>query len=217
MDKQNSRVGRRTRAAIEDPRTRDIRGEIEDTREQMSETVNEIQERLTPSHLAGQAKESVKQAVSERARDVADSRPVRYARSNPIPTAMVGIGAVGLAWLAFARDDRDNDYPRRGYQGTSYAGSDVYRGLDENDDFESPRTVRRSAEQVTRTMNENPLLLGAAAAIGGALVGMAVRETEPENRLMGSTRDSMVEEAKQTVQEKVNTVTQAAGIADTNA
>ncbi|MGH9373231.1 MAG: DUF3618 domain-containing protein, partial [Vicinamibacterales bacterium] len=81
-------------------RTREIRAEIEQTREDMSETVNAIQERLRPSTLASDAASSVKQAAIEKARDVADSDSVMYVRANPIPTAMVGVGIAGLVWLA---------------------------------------------------------------------------------------------------------------------
>jgi hypothetical protein len=40
-----------------------IRAEIEDTRAEMSQTINEIQERLSPEHLMGQVKETVREAT----------------------------------------------------------------------------------------------------------------------------------------------------------
>src|ERR1051325_8893146 len=40
-----------------------IRAEIEDTRAEMTQTINEIQERLSPEHLMGQVKETVREAT----------------------------------------------------------------------------------------------------------------------------------------------------------
>ena len=37
--------------------------EIEDTRAEMSQTINEIQERLSPENLMGQVKETVREAT----------------------------------------------------------------------------------------------------------------------------------------------------------
>ena len=249
-------------------RTRQIRAEIEQTRGQMSETVNEIQDRLRPGTIASNAAENLKQAASERVRDLAESDSAHYVRANPIPTAMVGIGIVGLAWLAFGGRDaseyRDSRY--RGYQGASRGwrraprGYDVearYRGTSATGeygssayDFESPaghaaytgtesydvnreagtmshladrtsemadytsRRVRQSAyraqSRLQRTWNESPLLIGAAAAVLGALIGSAVPETERENELMGETRDNMIEGVEQTIKQKVEKVQNAA-------
>ena len=64
--------------------------------------------------------------------------------------------------------------------------------------------------QLRRTWNESPLLIGAAAAVLGAIAGLAVPETERENELMGETRDSMLDTVQETVRDKVTEVQQAA-------
>lgn len=103
-----------TEAAQSDTRTRQIRAEIEKTRGDMSETIDAIQDRLKPSTIASNAASTVKEAASSRAREVADSEMVQDLRANPVPTAMIGIGLVGLAWLAFGgRDASDYRYRSR--------------------------------------------------------------------------------------------------------
>jgi hypothetical protein len=77
----------------------------------MSETVDAIQDRLSPSNIASNAAETVRNAASETARQVADSDSVQYVRSNPIPSAMLAIGAGGLAWLLFG--STSSPRPRR--------------------------------------------------------------------------------------------------------
>jgi hypothetical protein len=93
--------------------TEQIRGEIEQTREEMAETIDAIQEKLRPRNIVANATERVKAATKEGARAMADyagdaaetvMNRTRYSaggfvhtlRDNPIPTALVG---VGVAWL----------------------------------------------------------------------------------------------------------------------
>ncbi len=71
------------------------RVEIERTRADMSETVDAIQERLSPENLKEQAKDRVKEATVGRAQE-AGSGIVETIRANPLPAALTGIG---LGWL----------------------------------------------------------------------------------------------------------------------
>jgi hypothetical protein len=236
-----------------DRRTREIRRDIERTREDMAETVDAIQDRLSPRNLASNAVDSVRSAASEKARELGETEPVQYARANPIPTAMVGVGIAGLAWLAFGGRDADRYGSRRssrsrsdwrsnaGYyevddeRGRSHterfahggSAADYTPGLGNRSSSESfgrsfgspssrygnPGRLDLTTNQLQRSWNENPLLMGAAAAVLGAIVGMAVPETERENELMGETRDSMIDGVQQTVRDKVDQVQQAASTA----
>ncbi len=116
------------RAEIERTRT-----EIERTRADMSETVDAIQERLSPENLKEQAKDRVKEATVGRAQE-AGSGIMETIRANPLPAALTGIG---LAWLLVSArrsssgqtsyyQDRaypyDYDYPSR-YQDRSTSTS----------------------------------------------------------------------------------------------
>jgi hypothetical protein len=52
--------------------------------------------------------------------------------------------------------------------------------------------------------------MGAASAVLGLMVGMAIPETEIENEYMGEARDNALEGVQQTVRETVNKVQDAA-------
>lgn len=225
----------RAGAAISDDpeiRTHEIRADIEQTREDMSETVNAIQERLRPGAIASNAADKVKRVARDTVRDVADSDSVTYVRANPIATAMIGIGVAGLAWLVMRGGDghssrgsyrrelssRSPDWRTAPY----YEGSDSYQS-DADLYREGSRNQRRAQsgsrggdigdyfpKQLRRTWNETPLLIGAAAAVLGAIVGLTIPETERENELMGETRDSMLDTVQETVRDKVTEVQQAA-------
>lgn len=83
-----------------------IRADIETTRAQMSDTLSQIQERLSPARLKEQARESVREAtigrVKQMARNAGDKAGeagrsiMDVVRDNPLPLAMIGLGA---GWL----------------------------------------------------------------------------------------------------------------------
>jgi ElaB/YqjD/DUF883 family membrane-anchored ribosome-binding protein len=103
-----------------DRETERIKAEIEDTRAEMGQTINEIQERLSPEHLMGQVKETVREATIGKVERVMDkvgekisnvTEPAMEAmgragetlketgysltntvRQNPIPCALIGLG-----------------------------------------------------------------------------------------------------------------------------
>ena len=113
-----------------DARTTEIRRDIEHTREEMSETIDAIQEKLRPANLVSSAAERVKDAATQRVRhmtqsagDAANSMMARtrdtgdglvdQIRENPMPAMLIGIGAAW--WLMNSRKSHDDDRYARGY------------------------------------------------------------------------------------------------------
>ena len=305
-----------------------IRMQIEQTRDDMSETIDAIQERLSPRNLVEQAKDSVREAtvgkvkemahnVSDTASGVADSTmeaagdiaervkdnpwPAvavglgaawllmrngsstpsrRYAtrttnweaqgrtgqradggvievvRDNPIPAAMAGLGVGmlvmrareqsrpsrrmvgGASWRRPA--DGTTAYPggyrqTSGYQGTT--GDQLSGSFDRAKDTVSDAAERaqkvagesyeaaqqkvsefstQAREYSEAMLDRNPLLLGAAALIAGAAVGLSIPETESENQFMGEAREQLVERAQEAAHQAVEKVKDVAGEAAQN-
>ncbi|HKP81836.1 MAG TPA: DUF3618 domain-containing protein [Pyrinomonadaceae bacterium] len=128
MDEATDQI---TNTADQDPEQ--IRAEIEDTRAEMSQTINEIQERLSPEHLMGQVKETVREATIGKVERVMETigevtEPAREAMSragstikdagtsvgnsmwrNPIPFALIGLG-VGMLWMKGRRGNGYTDW-----------------------------------------------------------------------------------------------------------
>jgi ElaB/YqjD/DUF883 family membrane-anchored ribosome-binding protein len=251
----------------DEARAQAIRGEIAETRNEISETIDAIQERLQPGNLVAQAGETVRHAASEKVRQMANragdaadqvlgSSFMETVRANPVPAALIGIGA---AWMLFNRRSRSRDYRygeayrgygtsgRRGLSGETfdpdYAGS--YGpvgtgGTTGSEDFEdvtsrakeytsdvtaraqkftgevretARRTSQRAQVKFDDVLRNNPLALGAAAALVGAVVGMSMPPTETENQLMGEARDSVVDRARNLASDAAEQVSQAAGSA----
>lgn len=114
-----------------------IKARIEETRKEMGETIDAIQERLSFSNISEQVTETVSSAI-ETAKDTAydatigkavsfmknvgdgvtNSNAFRTVRSNPFPLALIGIGAGLLAYQAFGPGRSKSKYgngPRRRY------------------------------------------------------------------------------------------------------
>jgi len=307
-------------AAAEDPEQ--IRMQIEQTRDEMSETIDAIQERLNPRNLVAQAKDSVREAtvgkvkemahnVSDTASGMADSTmeaagdlagrvkdnpwpavavglgaawfllrngngssrryPAGYApspatnryrgaqdggmievlRSNPLPTALAGLGLGMLAMkgreasrTAFP-PGRASSWRRPADQTTSYdsqygarrAGDQVGESFGRakqavsdaaghaqevaSESFEAAQQRVSQLSTQARDYSEelldrNPLLLGAAALLAGAAIGLSLPETEPENQFMGSARETLVERAQEAAHAAVEKVKDVAGEAAQN-
>jgi hypothetical protein len=249
-------------------RTREIRAEIEQTREEMSETIDAIQEKLRPGNIVSEATERVKSATTERVRNMMGSasdtaqgameQGRQYAdefmqggRSRAIPIAMIGAGA---AWLLLDRfRDRGHEYrggrEYRGPYGRQYerydeSGEDYAAGASASrrseagyeSEYGRPyrgsrgraltsragetasqareramRATRRTRNRLQRMMNDNPLLVGAAAIMLGAALGMALPETEAENEWMGEAKDTVVDRAQDMARTAASRAQDAAG------
>jgi hypothetical protein len=252
-------------AADEGRRTREIRAEIEQTREDMSETIDAIQEKLRPGNIVNEAKERVKSATTERVRQMADSAGetaqqayeqtrqaagdlVEGARSNAVPAAMIGVGVAWLLVERFRQNNRRADHRRwrsGSYRAPGYDESADYRRStavplygsrheDEESDYgdagyrarnaasglsetaadlreRTMRTGRRARNQFQRLLHENPLMVGAAAVVVGAAIGMALPETERENEWLGETRDNVVDKAQDVARNAATRAQEAAG------
>ena len=131
---QSSDIGATTAGADEEATTEEIRADIEQTRAELSETIDAIQEKLAPDTLKEQAKEVVRDATVGRAEQaLGDAQEtVREAgtgimdmiKQNPIPVAMVGLG-LGWLWFNRQRQSSESEY-QRGYSGGSGRGSIRY-------------------------------------------------------------------------------------------
>jgi ElaB/YqjD/DUF883 family membrane-anchored ribosome-binding protein len=141
-----------TRDAESSPETASIRAEIEQKRTDISDTLNEIQERLTPRNLVSQATGSVRDATNSRIRQVrgaatgaatqvasttrrAAVRTAEQAREHPwsAAAAVAGVGAAAW-WLATRSPGRDgwdyDDYSEESlYADENFALSEGNAGL----------------------------------------------------------------------------------------
>ncbi len=109
--------------------TEQIRASIEETRSQMGETIDAIQEKLSFANISEQVSETVNNAI-ETAKDTAydatigkavnfmkhigdgvtHSGALKTVTKNPVPFALIGIGAGLLAYQSFGRSSSRKSY-----------------------------------------------------------------------------------------------------------
>jgi ElaB/YqjD/DUF883 family membrane-anchored ribosome-binding protein len=123
------------------------RAEIERTRAEMGETVDVIQQRLSPESLKEQAKDKVKEATVGKAQG-AGSTIVETITANPVPAALTGIG---LGWL-FMSARRQSSAPPR-YRDTTYAYPPRYEERDPSGPT-AGQTVERARDKVGETASQ---------------------------------------------------------------
>jgi ElaB/YqjD/DUF883 family membrane-anchored ribosome-binding protein len=107
--------------------TGEIRAQIEQTRSEMSETINAIQDKLSPDNLKDQAKEMVREATIGRAEEMVNNAGdtakglrasvMETIRQNPVPAAIAGIS---LGWLFMNRANGGSNSQGQYSRGYSY-------------------------------------------------------------------------------------------------
>src|SRR5690349_20490570 len=101
-----SAAGDDTGSEDETQETEEIRARIEETRAEMSGTIDAIQEKLSPDRLKEHAKEAVQEATVGRAEEFVrnagetakgfGSDMLETIKQNPLPTALAAIGLGSL-------------------------------------------------------------------------------------------------------------------------
>ena len=122
--------------------TEQIKARISETRSQMGETIDAIQERLSIANIQEQVSETVSSAL-ESAKDTAydatigkavsfmknvgdgitDSGAFRTVTKNPLPLALIGLGTGLLVYQSYSRKSSYRSTGPRGLYGRSEAGS----------------------------------------------------------------------------------------------
>jgi hypothetical protein len=160
---------------------RQLKAEVSANQALVQDTVAAIQERLSPTHLKEQMTSAVRGATVERVQNTVDragetAEQIRHTtrqaalhvaatvRRNPLPYALVAIGAAGL--LATTR------WPRR---------------RERDDDYD--RTQDLTSAGLEATLRVNPVVLGMAAIAMGALVAAALRPTAVDERDVSQLTD----------------------------
>jgi ElaB/YqjD/DUF883 family membrane-anchored ribosome-binding protein len=181
--------------------TEQIRAEIEDTRAEMSQTINEIQERLSPEHLMGQVKETVREATIGKVERVMETiseatEPAMQAMGragtaiaetgrtvgnsmwrNPIPVALIGLGVGLLMMRRFGGNGGD------GYERPRVTGG-RRRSMVMDTDYESGQM--RYGEQYgtgTRAGTQSGMSSGMMHNVKETASDLAHRSTETINNL----------------------------------
>jgi hypothetical protein len=142
----------------EDKNSAEIQREIDRTRSEMSETLDELRHSLSPGELVDQAMTYLKDGGAGQF----TSNLSETIKQNPVPTALIGIG---IAWLMMGGGSRQTSAPSFSYrdEGERFQGVGSRARNMVGRASEQASTMAQSAREGTSTR-----LQGAQAAAGGA-------------------------------------------------
>jgi hypothetical protein len=100
------------------PTSDEIRSQIEQTRAEMSDTIDAIQSRLSPKRVLADAKDSVTEATVRRVKRLAQRTSgsgrgvLQRVQANPLPVALVATAAAALLVRALTKGTRRRQHQR---------------------------------------------------------------------------------------------------------
>jgi len=239
----------------QDPEVERLVEDIEETRNDMTGTVEEIGDRLDPRNIVADAKETVRSATVGKVEDMANTateiasdatQTVREAgtgimdrvTSNPIPAAMVALGAGWLLLSGRSTSNRPNrsTYARSSWRDDQWSNGPgameqaqrrmgeltdgVERKVGEAADTfgqladEVPYRARTAADDLTQSASQmfysNPLAVGAIAVAVGTAVGLAMPATEMERRTLAEPARQAIGKAEEAASDALEQVEQQA-------
>lgn len=149
--------------AVTSDNPEEIKAQIEQTRAQMGETIDEIQTRLSPQYLKQQTQDTIREATVEKVEKMAHNaeNKVRNLRrgtmetikENPIPVALIGLG---IGWMLLSDGNGDQEYGY--YERRPYPAEAGYQYYDRREgQFYEPQThgeLDRAREKVSSAAHE---------------------------------------------------------------
>jgi uncharacterized protein YjbJ (UPF0337 family) len=154
--------------------------ETEQTRLQISDTLDELKESVTPAHVLHQ--------LADR---MSDGAPVAFARnlkdqavSNPLPVALI---SAGLAWLMLTQRNSGGAFTRRSGENVRSAGDAAREGV-----METADAARGTADSVVGSMQET------AGSATDAVSGAAESMSDSVQRTVSSGYEATADTARRT-------------------
>jgi hypothetical protein len=180
-----------------------IKKEIEQTRKNMGDTIEEIKERLSAHYLT----ERVKEAAIGKTKDMIEttaahtrewSESVRQnAKSHPAWYAAAGAGAGGLVWLLMRHSHHDGGQGRDSVQSVDRSTQHVPGQTRWNESAAPVEQKTGNVEsRVPQRAQRNLLFLGVVAFLTGAIAGFMMPASKWEGEWVRKARDVIGEAGK---------------------
>lgn len=195
-----------------------IQSKVGDVAEQVRDTAGDVAGQVkdaagTAVHAVGDVAGSVAGKAGDLAGTTGDfgGQLLKTITENPLPAAVT---ALGIGWLVMQSNAGGQQRLR---QAGEVVGDIAGQATDTVGDTVGAvgDTLKDGAQQTQRGFNrmlmENPLAVGVMTVAAGALIGMALPETNQEHQLMGAMRDKLVERAQSVAQTTLDKVQQTTG------
>jgi gas vesicle protein len=155
------------------------------------ETLDRFEDRRSPTREVRERAGEVVGTATSRAQDAASTAGGKVQDAASTAASKVQSAATGVA-----------DTATSAAESVRYGAHQVAQ--------EAQYRAERVGSRFGEVMEDNPLLIGAAAVALGAVIGLAFPASEKENQIFGEKRDEFMERAQEVVGEKVQQAQQVA-------
>jgi ElaB/YqjD/DUF883 family membrane-anchored ribosome-binding protein len=179
--------------------------EIEQTREEMTTTVEAIGDRLDPANIVSDAKDAVRDATVGKVEDMTSQATdfindatssvqeagggiVETVRRNPVPALMVGVG-IGLLWRSWTSGNGYSNGSRRSYATAARRDADSWREASRGGATYADTSAGRSASISDRAGDVADAVGERVDAVGGRVDAAGERMGEMGDQFAGTARD----------------------------
>lgn len=196
-----------------EPNSADMAEEVENERAGLVNTLDQLRENLRPENMVDEMFSQAQANTSD-----AMDRVWQLARANPVPAALIGIGAAMLvnAGQRFrARSNaRQNTWGGSNVElsdpmifdaaaGDITSVSPTWTNGDQHRMTAMANTAGRPLTGLTRIIDEQPLVLAAIGIAVGAAVGSAIPSTTIESQWMGDASESVRQNANAMARDQI--------------
>jgi hypothetical protein len=150
----------------------EIEASIADRRKRLDQTEAALRHKVAPMQLATRGIEMIRHSSNGTTRRLGAALA-----QNPVPIALIGIGAGWMLWSAMISKSRHSRVRERLHEMADHADSDA-------------PTVPTPSKAMDETQT---LAIGGLAAVAGALIAYLLPPTRSEDALMGAARDAMAD------------------------
>jgi Protein of unknown function (DUF3618) len=174
-----------------------IATDIEQTREEMTGTVQAIGQRLDPANIVQDAKETVREATVGRVEQMTSSAMetasdtgsgiLETIRRNPLPAA---IAAIGIGWLLMNRSDGRSSYRPDRYGDAGWRAADRYR----SGSYGGPAVTERAGETLEQVGRQAGRVAEDVRSTVGSTVGQLPDQVGSTARDVGWNAQRLAEE-----------------------
>ncbi len=199
-----------------------IEADIEKTRKHMSETLEEIHDRLSPNHLLDRTFEYFSDKILRNNHYPASL--TETVKKNPAATALIGLG---LGWLIISGKDNEartkiaNNHEDSSANKTTdnqlKNNTDSAKGIADSKQDSHLENTKEKMNQQKGNQTENPLhklheqplvLIGAGLALGAAL-GVYLSSTQRDDKFFKKSLDKKIDQAAETGSKQLEKVKEA--------
>ncbi len=208
----------------------EIEEEINQTRAEMSHTLDALERKLSPGQLMDEVLSYMRNGPGEFAQNLGTS-----IKQNPLSIALI---ATGIGWLMMSGNSsvsgkssnmsssmvdelkettsemknkaasirqRGADMAHGVQDTTSHLASSAKEQASRLSNMARSQT-QQASNRVNAIIHEQPLILAAIGIAVGAAMGSALPTTDEENRLMGAKRNELLEKAREESKEQLQKV-----------